>query len=133
MTTAAKLIECGIGAPAGHASQPRARACRPASAPPKTLASTPITVMPICTVERKRPGSRFSSSATRAPRAAELGGVLQPRLARRDDRHLRQREEAVEQNEQQDDGELQPQHGVPPRAGRLAAMLAAAETPRQRE
>ena len=51
--------------------------------------------------------------------AAQIGGVLQPRLARRDDRHLGKREEAVDENEQKDDGELQPQHGFLPARGPL--------------
>ena len=37
-------------------------------APPKAPATMPTRVMPICTVESMRPGSRASASARRAPR-----------------------------------------------------------------
>src|SRR6185312_4830207 len=43
--------------------------------------------------------------------APELGGMLEPRLARRHHGHLRHGEEAVQQDQQEYDGDLQPQHG----------------------
>ena len=86
------------------------RSSRRSVAPPKLPARMPMTVTPICMVERKRPGSCFSSRAMRAPSRPLLGGLLQPHAAGRDERHLGHREDRVQQDEQDDDRELQRQH-----------------------
>jgi hypothetical protein len=46
---------------------------------------------------------------------AVLGALLQPRLARGDHRHLRQREEGIQQDQEQDDQQLN--HGRGPACG----------------
>ena len=64
-----------------------------------------MRVMPIWTVERKRPGFVASLSARFAPRRPDAG-ELSTGVPGGDDSQLRQREEAVEEDEAQDDQDL---------------------------
>ena len=76
-----------------------------------------ISVMPIWIAERSVVGSSISASADFAPGLALLGGRLQPGALGRNQRHLRQREEAVEQDQQQDDEDFAAEHGARRPAG----------------
>src|SRR3569833_1109439 len=80
--------------------------CSPRVAPPYAPAPIPMTVMPICTVERKPLGSSMSRSA-----AAEH--ALQARAARRDYREFRHGEDAVQQDEQEDNEYFPIEHRRP--------------------
>src|SRR3569832_1798705 len=57
--------------------------CSPRVAPPYAPAPIPMTVMPICTVERKPLGSSMSRSAAAAPRKPQL--TMRFRRERRDE------------------------------------------------
>ena len=79
-------------------------------APENAPDSTPISVMPICTVERNFPGSEASASARREPRDAFLDQPGQPRRPRRDDRQFRHREQAIDDDQDRDDRKFQIEH-----------------------
>jgi hypothetical protein len=67
----------------------------------------PISVMPICTVDRNLPGSAASGSPC-ARRACRPRHRLEPRLAGRYDGELRHREDAVERDQREDDRDVDP-------------------------
>ena len=68
----------------------------------------PIDVMPIWMVDRNRVGSRASARADAASRSPMLRARFEPRLARRQQRHFRHGEQAVQDNKA---GEEQDFHG----------------------
>ena len=61
--------------------------------------SSPIDVMPICTVDRKRVGSLDEAHRGSGERVAVLGEHRQARPASGEQRDLRHREQAVQQYE----------------------------------
>ena len=85
----------------------------PSVAWPKVPDQTAMMVIPICTVA-KQP-RRIALQLERGFGAAvALGGQrLQPRRPRRNERDLGHRKKAVHQDQQQDDRQLQGQHGKP--------------------
>src|SRR5919199_1875489 len=71
------------------------------AAPPKAPAMIPISVMPSCTVDRKRVGALARVRAARAP-----ASPASARFAGRDHGHLGHREHAVGQHEEQNDEQV---------------------------
>jgi hypothetical protein len=69
-------------------------------ASPTMPLSTPMDVMPICTVDRNLVGFSCRSIAACAPGFAAFHHDLQPRLAAGGEGHLRHREQAVEQDQE---------------------------------
>ena len=67
----------------------------------------PTSVMPICTVERKRPGSSASARAALAPWRPGVGHGLEPGLSGGDDGELGQGEQPVEGNQDQSDDKFE--------------------------
>ena len=74
------------------------------TASPTMPLSTPIDVMPIWIVDRKRVGSSPSLAAAIAAVIALVDELLQSRATCGDERDLRHREQAIEQNEDEEDG-----------------------------
>jgi hypothetical protein len=66
--------------------------------------------MPICMVDRETARVALQVEGDAGDASLRAGEVLQPRLARRDQRHLRHREDRVEQHEKAKDSDLQRQH-----------------------
>ena len=83
----------------------------PRLAPEKAPAKIAISVIPLCTVDRNRPGSDGEVERALRAAAAALGHRLQPRLARRDDRQLAHRQHAVERDQREDEEDVEPGNG----------------------
>ena len=87
--------------------------------------------MPLCTVERKRPGSAARSSAVWAPCRPARAIALSRGPARRDDRQLGHGEQAVEDHQQQDDDHVPPGKGASGGEGGIGVRaFLAAKAPR---
>ncbi len=65
-----------------------------------------IEVMPIWTVDRKSRGLLVQPQGGHRARVTLLGERLKPRLARGDERDLRHREDAVEDDEREENREV---------------------------
>ena len=101
--------------PARHAVVDQQRRDRrsPSVAPEKAPDSTPTSVMPICTVDRKRPGLAPSASARPAPFTFAVDHRLQAGRAGRNDRQFRHGQQAVDADEDDDDGDFEVKHAEP--------------------
>ena len=98
-----------IGRDPGHCRPAPAPSRAPSVAPPNAPDRMPISVMPTCTDDRKRPGFSGKRERPGGARARPSSAICCSRMRRDDTTAIsRQREESVEKNEPDEDGELEP-------------------------
>ncbi len=102
----------GLRTPASRCARSAAGCGGPASSRRTAAAVVVMTVMPICTVARKRSGCARSPASASAPSALLVAKLLHARAAQRDDGDLGAREDAVRQDQGQDHDQLA-EHGLP--------------------